>query len=135
MWMWLLALLSTPEGRPRALMIWVTANSIGIPLGPIVGGWLLDHYHWGSVFLINVPVVVIGLIAVAVLLPESRNPQRPRIDVAGVLASSVGLVALTYGVIEGGENGWGEPATLLTLAVGVVALAGFAVWQGHARHP
>ena len=55
-----LPVLFTAEERPRALTIWVTANSLGIPLGPIVGGWLLDHYHWGSVFLINVPVVLSG---------------------------------------------------------------------------
>jgi DHA2 family multidrug resistance protein-like MFS transporter len=130
-----LPVLFTAEERPRALTIWVTANSIGIPLGPIVGGWLLDHYHWGSVFLINVPVVVIGLIAVAVLLPESRNPERQRLDLVGVLLSSVGLVGVTYGVIAGGENGWTEPLTLLTLAVGVVAIAAFVAWQRRTSHP
>jgi EmrB/QacA subfamily drug resistance transporter len=130
-----LPVLFTAEERPRALTIWVTANSIGIPLGPIVGGWLLDHYHWGSVFLINVPVVLIGLIAVAVLLPESRNPVRQRLDVLGVLLSSVGLVGITYGVIEGGENGWTAPLTLITLAVGVGAIAAFVAWQRRTSHP
>src|SRR5262245_32821229 len=101
-----LTVLFTDEERPKAITAWVTANSLGIPLGPVVGGWLLDHYHWGAVFLINVPVAVVGFIAIAFLLPESRNPQRPRIDLIGVIASSVGLVALTYGVIEAGENGW-----------------------------
>src|SRR4051794_21879258 len=103
--------------------------------GPIVGGWLLDHYAWGSVFLINVPVVVIGLVAISVLLPESRNPRPSRIDVPGVVLSSVRLVGFTYGVIEGGENGWGEPATLLALGVGIGALAGFALWQRRTPHP
>ena len=130
-----LPILFTAEERPRALTIWVTANSIGIPLGPIVGGWLLDNYHWGSVFLINVPVVLIGLIAVAILLPESRNPQRQRLDLLGVALSSVGLVGVTYGVIEGGENGWTEPFTLLTLAGGVMAIAAFVAWQRRTSHP
>jgi MFS transporter, DHA2 family, multidrug resistance protein len=125
----ILPVLFTPEERPRALTIWVTANSLGIPLGPIVGGWLLDHYSWGSVFLINVPVVLIGLVAIALLLPESRDPRRPRIDVPGVVTSSLGLVALTYGVIQGGENGWGEASTLLTLAVGVASLVAFVLRQ------
>jgi EmrB/QacA subfamily drug resistance transporter len=125
----ILPVLFTPEERPRALTIWVTANSLGIPLGPIVGGWLLDHYSWGSVFLINVPVVLIGLVAIAFLLPESRDPRRPRIDVPGVVTSSLGLVALTYGVIQGGENGWGEASTLLTLAVGVASLVAFVLRQ------
>jgi MFS transporter, DHA2 family, multidrug resistance protein len=125
----ILPVLFTPEERPRALTIWVTANSLGIPLGPIVGGWLLDNYHWGSVFLINVPVVLIGLVAIAFLLPESRNPQRPRIDIPGVITSSLGLVGLTYGVIQGGENGWGEPSTLFTLALGIASLGAFVLRQ------
>jgi EmrB/QacA subfamily drug resistance transporter len=130
-----LPVLFTAEERPRALTIWITANSLGIPLGPIVGGWLLDHYHWGSIFLINVPVVLIGLVAIALLLPESRAAQRPRIDVPGVLLSSLGLVAFTYGVIQGGESGWGAPSTILTLALGIAALAAFGLWQRHTDHP
>jgi MFS transporter, DHA2 family, multidrug resistance protein len=125
----ILPVLFTPEERPRALTIWVTANSLGIPLGPIVGGWLLDHYRWGSVFLINVPVVLIGLVAIAFLLPESRDPRRPRIDVPGVITSSLGLAGLTYGVIQGGENGWGEASTLLTLAVALASLVAFVLRQ------
>jgi DHA2 family multidrug resistance protein-like MFS transporter len=132
----ILPVLFTPEERPRALTIWITANSLGIPLGPIVGGWLLDHYSWGSVFLINVPVVLIGLVAIALLLPESRDPRRPRIDVPGVVTSSLGLVGLTYGVIQGGENGWGEASTLVTLAVGVASLVAFVLRQlGETRRP
>lgn len=130
-----LPVLFTAEERPRALTIWVTANSLGIPLGPIVGGWLLDHYHWGSVFLINVPVVLIGLVAITFLLPESRNPERSGIDVLGVATSSLGLVGLTYGIIEGGENGWTDPVTLLALAIGVASLAGFVAWQRRTEHP
>jgi MFS transporter, DHA2 family, multidrug resistance protein len=125
----ILPVLFTPAERPRALTIWVTANSLGIPLGPIVGGWLLDNYRWGSVFLINVPVVLIGLVAIAVLLPESRNPQRPRVDVPGVITSSLGLAGLTYGVIQGGENGWGEASTLLILAVALASLVAFVLRQ------
>ena len=132
----ILPVLFTPAERPRALTIWVTANSLGIPLGPIVGGWLLDNHRGGSVFLINVPVVLIGLAAIAVLLPESRDPRRPRIDVAGVITSSLGLVGLTYGVIQGGEHGWGEPGTLLTLAVGIASLGAFVLRQlREARRP
>jgi EmrB/QacA subfamily drug resistance transporter len=131
-----LPVLFTEEERPKAITAWVTANSLGIPLGPVVGGWLLDHYRWGSVFLINVPVVLVGLTAIALLLPESRNPRRPRIDLVGVIASSLGLVGLTYGVIEGGENGWGDPATLVTLAAGLASLAVFVLWQRHlSRRP
>ena len=113
-----LPVLFTPEERPRALTIWVTANSLGIPLGPIVGGWLLDHYRWGSMFLINVPVVIVGLVAVAFLAAGVAQPGAPRIDVLGVVTSSLGLVGLTYGIIEGGEQGWTDPVTLIALAIG-----------------
>jgi DHA2 family multidrug resistance protein-like MFS transporter len=122
----MLPVLFTPEERPRAITAWVTANALGIPLGPVIGGWLLDHYAWGAVFLINLPVVAIGITAIAILLPESRDPDRPRIDVAGAALSSVGLVAVVYGVIEGGERGWSDPRTLAALSVGAAALVGFA---------
>ncbi|HEY2794180.1 MAG TPA: MFS transporter, partial [Micromonosporaceae bacterium] len=125
----MLTVLFEPEERSRALTIWVTANSIGIPLGPIVGGALLDHFWWGSVFLINVPVVLISLVAAIVLLPSSRSEQRPRIDVIGVLSSSLGLGALTYGVIRAGDAGWHDPAALGAMLAGAVILTGFALWQ------
>ena len=80
------------------------------------GGYLLDHFWWGSVFLINVPVVVLALIAVVVLLPESRSEQRLRLDAGGVLLSSAGLAGLTYGFIEAGQKGWTDTAALTTIA-------------------
>ena len=72
---------------------------LSFPIGPLVGGVLLDHFWWGSVFLINVPVVVVALVAVAILMPESRSAERPRVDFAGVAISSAGLITLTYGCI------------------------------------
>jgi len=109
---------------------------IGYPLGPILGGWLLDTFWWGSVFLINVPVIVIALTAVAVLMPESRSEQRPRIDVAGVVISSLGLTSLVYGFIKAGQDGWGDVTVLATIAGGVAILAGFVLWERRvARRP
>ncbi|HEY1485027.1 MAG TPA: DHA2 family efflux MFS transporter permease subunit, partial [Micromonosporaceae bacterium] len=125
----MLTVLFAPEERSRALTIWVTANSIGIPLGPIVGGALLDHFWWGSVFLINVPVVLVSLVAAIVLLPSSRSEQRPRIDVVGVLTSSLGLAALTYGVIRAGDAGWTDATAIASMLAGAVLLAAFAGWQ------
>ena len=124
-----LPVLFTPEERPRALGIWVTATAASFPIGPVVGGWLLDNFWWGSVFLINVPVVVLGVIAVAVLLPESRNPSPARLDAAGALTSSLGLAGITYGFIEAGEKGWGDAGALSAMAAGVVVLLAFVAWQ------
>src|SRR6516162_8510596 len=94
--------LFAPEERQRAITLVASATFISFPIGPIAGGYLLDHFWWGSVFLINVPVVVLALIAVALLLPESRSEQRPGVDVVGVLLSSAGLTGLTYGFIQAG---------------------------------
>jgi len=106
-----------------------SATFISFPIGPIVGGYLLDHFWWGSVFLINVPVVVLALVAVAFLLPESRSEQRPSVDVLGVILSSAGLAGLTYGFIRAGEDGWADAMALGTIAAGAVVLAGFVAWE------
>src|ERR1700735_1200134 len=101
-----------PEERQKAIALMASATFISFPIGPIVGGYLLDHFWWGSVFLINVPVVVLALIAVAVLLPESRSDQRPGVDVLGVILSSAGLAGLTYGFIKAGQDGWTDATAL-----------------------
>jgi EmrB/QacA subfamily drug resistance transporter len=121
--------LFTAAERPRAIAAVGGATFIGFPIGPILGGWLLDHFWWGSVFLINVPVVVIALIAVTMLMPESRSERRPRLDVPGVLLSSGGLAVLTYGVIKAGENGWSDATAVATMAAGAAALASFVFWE------
>lgn len=92
-----LAVLFSEQERPRAVGIWAAANFVALPIGPILGGWMLTHFWWGWVFLINVPVAVVALVAVAALVPESRAASRPTVDIPGVTASAAGLVALTYG--------------------------------------
>ena len=124
-----LPVLFTPEERPRAIAAVTGAVFVSYPVGPILGGWLLDNFWWGSVFLINVPVVVIAITAVAVLMPESRSEHRPRVDAAGMVISSVGLTGLTYGVIKAGQDGWGDPIAITTMVAGVVALAAFVTWE------
>src|SRR6266705_1413186 len=90
-----------------------TFVGIGVATGPVLGGVLLDHFWWGSVFLINVPVTVLGAIAAAILVPESRNREAGRIDYVGVLLSIVGLVLLVYGIVQGGDIGsWVHPTVL-----------------------
>jgi EmrB/QacA subfamily drug resistance transporter len=130
-----LTVLFGPAERPRALTVWVTASALGIPLGPLVGGWLLDHFWWGSVFLINVPVVLLGLLAVALWVPESHGTRGRSFDLAGIVLSAAGLVTLTYGIIEAGERGWTDPRSLLTVLAGALVLAVFGWWQGRAQAP
>ncbi len=128
--------LFAPEERQKAIALMASATFISFPIGPIVGGYLLDHFWWGSVFLINVPVVALALIAVAILLPESRSAQRPGVDVLGVILSSAGLTGLTYGFIKAGQDGWTNTAALGTIAAGVGLLAVLVAWErwltGHA---
>jgi len=121
--------LFTPAERQKAIAIVMSAVFIGYPLGPILGGWLLDSFWWGSVFLINVPVIALALIAVALLMPESRSEHRPRLDVTGVVISSAGLVALVYGFIKAGQNGWGDMTALTTMIGGAAVLAAFYLWE------
>src|SRR5882757_9089317 len=103
-----LPVLFAPEERQRAVAAIAGASMLSFPIGPIVGGYLLSHFWWGSVFLINVPIVVIAITAVVMLLPESRSARRPSIDLQGLVVSTVGLVALTYGLIKAGKDGWSD---------------------------
>jgi DHA2 family multidrug resistance protein-like MFS transporter len=124
-----LTVLFTKEERPRAVGIWAAANFLALPLGPILGGWLLTNYWWGWVFLLNVPVALVGLIATFALVPESRAPERPGLDPVGVVASTAGLVGVTYGLIKAGQNGWGAGVALVPIIAGLVVLVGFFLWE------
>jgi DHA2 family multidrug resistance protein-like MFS transporter len=131
----LLTVLFAEEERRRAISIVMGATLLGYPIGPILGGWLLGHFWWGSVFLINVPVVVIALVAVVAWLPESRGSQTGRLDLTGIVTSSTGLTAVTYGVIHAGRYGWGDTTTLASLAAGVALLVTFLAWERRAERP
>jgi DHA2 family multidrug resistance protein-like MFS transporter len=124
-----LTVLFTPQERPRAVGIWAAANFIAFPIGPILGGWLLTHYWWGWVFLMNVPVALIGLVAVLTLVPESRAPGRPGLDLVGMVLSVAGLAGLTYGFIRAGQHGWTEAGTVATMVAGLLVLVGFFLWE------
>ena len=124
-----LAVMFTDEERTKAVGVWAAANFIALPIGPILGGWLLSNYWWGWVFLLNVPVVVIGLVAVTVLVPESRAARRPGLDLVGIVTSCVGLAVLIYGFIAAGQYGWSSPTAILAMVGGVAVLAAFAGWE------
>jgi MFS family permease len=122
-----LTVLFSKTERPKAVGVMSAVTFVAFPIGPILGGWLLSSYWWGWVFLINVPVVVIGLAAVIALVPESRASQRPGLDPVGVAASAAGLVALTYGLIQAGQGA--VPANRIVRLVGakVAVAAGFVL--------
>jgi EmrB/QacA subfamily drug resistance transporter len=126
----------TPAERGRAIGTWAGAVGIGIAIGPVTGGILLDHFWWGSVFLINVPVIIIGIAGIAVLVPESRNPDPRKIDWVGVALSVVGLVLVTYGIIEGGQKtSWIQFAVLGPIIGGLVVLGFFGWYESRIDHP
>ncbi|HEY0535723.1 MAG TPA: MFS transporter [Actinoplanes sp.] len=124
-----------PRERGRAIGVWAGAVGLGVAIGPIVGGLLLEHFWWGSVFLINVPIALAGVVLVSVLVPESRDPRPGRIDIPGVLLSIVGLTLLTYGVIEGGDKGFGSTESWGSLLAAVVVLTGFVVLELRLKYP
>ena len=125
-----------PRERGKAIGIWAGISGIAIAIGPITGGALLERFWWGSVFLINVPFVVIGLIAIAMIVPESKDPTPRHIDVPGVALSVVGLVGLVYGIIKGGENNqWGSAGTLVPLIGGAALLGVFVFLERRSDHP
>ena len=124
-----------PRERGRAIGVWAGAVGLGVAIGPVVGGALLEKFWWGSVFLINVPIIVAGLIAIAILVPESKDPKPGRVDVLGVLGSIVGLVALVYGIIDGGEHGFGRLQSWGSILVGLAVLALFVWHEKRSDHP
>ena len=123
------------EERAKAIGIWAGVAALGIPLGMIVGGWLIQNYWWGTAFLINVPVVIAALVAGFVLVPESRDPEASRIDVVGAAISMLGLTALVYTIIEAPARGWAAPLTLAGFALtGVLAVA-FVLYELRTANP
>ncbi|MFJ2017201.1 MFS transporter [Streptomyces nodosus] len=125
----------TLEEQPRAIGIWSAVNALGFAAGPLLGGFLLNHFRWGVIFLINLPVVALGLAAVVILVPESKNPRGDRPDLLGALLSTVGMAALVYAIITGPEHGWTSARVLGTtlFALGVLAL--FAYVESRIPHP
>jgi len=124
-----LAVMFTDAERTKAVSAWAAANFLALPIGPILGGWLLSNYWWGWVFLLNVPVVVIGLVAVVALVPESRAARRPGLDPAGIVTSCGGLAALVYGFIAAGQYGWSSPTAISAMIIGAAVLVAFVAWE------
>ncbi|MEV0825023.1 MFS transporter [Nonomuraea rubra] len=114
--------------RRKAIAAWSTVSLAGVLAGPSLGGFLLDHFWWGSVFLINVPAAAVAIAAALLLMPESTGGAR-RGDVVGALLCTTGMVAVVYAVISAPEHGWDSPVTTGVLAFGLVVMAGFVAWE------
>ncbi|MEV6262909.1 MFS transporter [Streptomyces sp. NPDC051784] len=124
------------DEQPKAIGIWAGSVGLGIAIGPITGGLLLEHFWWGSIFLVNVPVVVVALIAMVVLVPDSKDPAPGRVDPLGVVLSIIGLVLLVYGIIRGGELASFTDVTVLApLIGGLLVLTAFVWHEKRSSHP
>ncbi|MER6310151.1 MFS transporter [Streptomyces sp. NPDC001739] len=123
------------EERPKAIGIWSSVNSLGFAAGPLIGGSLLDHFWWGSLFLVNLPVAVIAVAAVVTLVPESKSRGGERPDLLGALLSMIGMGGVVFAIISGPHAGWLSGQVLISAAIGIAGLALFAGWELHTPHP
>lgn len=121
--------------RPRAVAVLTAMAFLGLPLGPLVAGWLLTRYALGSIFLINAPVVAIALLGVWLLVPESKDARAPRLDWLGALLSVAGVTALVYGIVEQPTGGWSGTRVLAGVVGGVALLSLFVARQLRTRAP
>ncbi|WP_445524926.1 MFS transporter [Streptomyces cyslabdanicus] len=124
-----------PAEHPKAIGIWSAVNALGFAIGPLIGGFMLNHFWWGAIFLINLPVAVLGLVAVLALVPESKNPRGDRPDLLGALLSTIGMTSLVYAIISGPAHGWTSPRVLVTATAAVVVLALFAFYESRIPYP
>jgi EmrB/QacA subfamily drug resistance transporter len=125
---------TVPRERAQAIAIWSATAGMAIAIGPVTGGFLIEHFWWGSVFLINLPVIAIALLLGQLFVPTSRDPSSPPVDIPGALLSIAGLTALVYGIIEG-PHGWTHGNVLGAFGVSAVLLTAFALWERHTEHP
>jgi EmrB/QacA subfamily drug resistance transporter len=123
------------EERGRAIGIWAGVSGLGIAIGPLLGGFLLEHFWWGSVFFINVPVVAAALLAGHALVPTSKDPTAPRLDPVGTVLGTAGLAGLLYGIIEAPAQGWTASGVIAGFVAGAVFLAAFIGWELTTDHP
>lgn len=121
--------------RAVAIALWSAVVGIAVALGPVTGGFLLEHFWWGAVFVVNVPIVILALLAGRALVPTSRDPAAPRVDIVGAALSIVGMTALVWSIIEGPALGWTSTKVVAGFAVAAVVLATFGWWELRARQP
>lgn len=118
-----------PHERSQAIALWAAVFGLGVGIGPVAGGWLIERYDWNAVFYINLPIIVGAIVGGQFLLANSKDETAPKIDIPGVLLSIPGLFALVFGIIEAGETSWTDSTVLASFAAAAVLLGGFAVWE------
>jgi EmrB/QacA subfamily drug resistance transporter len=123
------------EERGKAIAIWSAVAGVGIGLGPITGGLLLEWFWWGSVFLVNVPIAAIAIVAGWFLVPDSSDPDHVRLDIVGAILSVSAISLLAYSIIEAPNHGWTDPLTLGLFAGSLLLVAAFAIWELRTAHP
>jgi EmrB/QacA subfamily drug resistance transporter len=121
--------------RTRAIAIWAGVSGLGVAIGPLAGGFLLQHFWWGSIFLVNVPVVAVAVVAAVVIVPDSKDPAAPSLDLLGTVLSTTGLIAMLFGIIQGPADGWGDPRIGGSFAAAVVLLGTFIWWERRCANP
>jgi EmrB/QacA subfamily drug resistance transporter len=121
--------------RAKAIGAWAAVSGLGIAIGPVAGGWIVEHADWSWIFLVNIPFVVAALLAQRPLVPESLDPAAPRLDVPGFVLSTAGLSALVWGIIQAPEWGWTDPRIVGAFAAAAALVAGFVAWERHTPEP
>src|SRR5690625_974121 len=111
----ILPVVFSDKERSKAVSILMIGTMLSLPIGPLLGGWILDHVWWGWIFLLNVPVIMLTSVAVIIYLPESYGEQKSKVDMIGILLSGSGLFCISYGTIEAGAKGWANPLAIFTL--------------------
>ena len=124
-----------PRERAKAIGIWSAVSGMAVAAGPITGGWLLEHFWWGSVFFVNVPVVLVVVVAAWFVVPESKEHDAPRLDGTGVVLSIAAISTLVFSIIEAPEWGWLDVRAMVGFAAAAVLLALFVVWELRATNP
>jgi EmrB/QacA subfamily drug resistance transporter len=124
-----------PKERSKAIGAWAGISGMGIAIGPIVGGFLLEHFWWGSVFLVNVPVAIVALVLGHFFIPNSKDPSAPRLDYFGSLLSIVGLSLLLWAIIEVPDKGWSDPTVLVSAVSAIVVMVVFTLWERRCKEP
>ncbi len=124
-----------PRERARAIAIWAGFSGLGVALGPVIGGVLLTHFSWSSVFWVNLPIGAIALVAGHFFVPESKDPAAPRLDPLGAVLSILALGFILFAIIEGPDKGWLSSTTILSFGIGLVALIAFVLWESFTDHP